>query len=275
MSQEVNYCHDFVWTAESISSFWDEIALEPRLQHLYFTRFYSENIVSFARVAGLSPCSNSVLDYGAGKGYLTRCLLEQGFSVTSLEFSRRSAEELNGETDSLPNWHGCIYASEIPTPLEPNSFSFVFSIETYEHLLEEWVEPYFSELYRLVKPGGRIFITTPSHENLDDSLIVCPKCNSRFHRWGHLRSITPKDLVNRAKAAGFSIVFCQEIDLGDVSTVPQRPHWKDMSYNSFSEWIKFKYLASKDRKTNIAFPDLYQVKNIKPGQHLVLIAEKE
>jgi 2-polyprenyl-3-methyl-5-hydroxy-6-metoxy-1,4-benzoquinol methylase len=269
---KVKFPHDFSWDAESISSFWDEVSQEERTHHLYFTRHYAKYITALAKLSGLS--SGSVLDYGAGKGYLSKQLLQEGYEVTSLEFSEQSSKILNTELQSFPNWKGCTYANEIPTPLEANSFSFIFSIETYEHLLEEWIEPYFNELYRLTEPGGKILITTPFCENLDDQLIICPNCNSRFHRFQHLRSVNSEQLISRAESAGFSAIFCRAIDLASVGGLPHYTNWRNASFNSILYSIKYKYSSIKDKVMHRVFPDTVTVRNLSSGGHLVLIAHK-
>jgi len=273
MNTSLKFPHDFSWNAESISSFWDETSQEQRTHHLYFTRHYRKNITDFAKLAGLS--SGLVLDYGAGKGYLAEHLLKEGYEVAGLEFSEQSSKQLNSEFQYFPKWKGCTYANEIPTPLEGNKFSFIFSIETYEHLLEDWIEPYFNELYRLTKIGGRVLISTPFCENLNDQLIICPNCNSRFHRFQHLRSVNSEQLIARVESAGFSTIFCRAIDLSSVGRLPNSTNWGNVSYNSVSQWIKFKYSSTKDKMVNRTFPDIYSVRSLSSGGHLVLVAQKD
>ena len=272
MDTQLKFPHDFSWDTKSISAFWDEVSQEQRIHHLYFTRHYGKYITDLAKLAGLS--SGSVLDYGAGKGYLTEYLLQGGYEVTGLEFSEQSSKILNSELQSFPNWKGCTYANSIPTPLEENRFSFVFSIETYEHLLEEWIEPYFNELYRLTKPGGKLLITTPFAENLNDELIICPNCNSRFHRHQHLRSVTSEELIKRAESSGFLPIFCKAIDLSTVNRLQYWTNWRNFSFNSMVQWIKYKYSSTKDKVVNRVFPDIYPVRSLSSGRHLVLIALK-
>ncbi|BAQ66830.1 bifunctional 2-polyprenyl-6-hydroxyphenol methylase/3-demethylubiquinol 3-O-methyltransferase UbiG [Geminocystis sp. NIES-3709] len=272
MNNQPEFSNDFSWNAESISSFWDEVSQEQRIAHLYFTKHYGKYITDLAKLAGLS--SGSVLDYGAGKGYLSEYLLKEGYEVTGLEFSEQSSKRLNSEFQGFSNWKGCTYANDIPTPLEENRFSFVFSIETYEHLLEDWIEPYFNELYRLTKPGGKLLLTTPFNENLNNELIICPNCNSRFHHFQHLRSVTFEEIISCAEASDFSPIFCRAIDLSTVNRLPHWPNWRNLSFNSIAQWIKYKYSSTKDKVINRVFPDIYPVKSLVSGRHLVLIAEK-
>ena len=117
-------------------------------------------------------------------------------------------------------------------------------------------------------------ITTPFCENLDDELIICPNCNSRFHRFQHLRSVNSEQLISRAEAAGFSAIFCRPIDLSSVNRLPYNTNWRNASFNSILYRIKYKYSSIKDRVMHRVFPDIVTVRNLSSGRHLVLIAHK-
>jgi len=178
--QDVSSCYP--WGPTSIGRFWDLVANEPGLQKLYFSRQVAASIIRLAQYAGLEK--EPVLDYGCGPGYLAKALVESGYDTTALEFSEASSERVNTLISPAANWHGCVATRSIPTPLADASFSWIFSIETYEHLLDEWIGGYFHEMFRVLRPGGRLLLTTPYMENLDDDLIICPECETRFHRWG-------------------------------------------------------------------------------------------
>ena len=265
--------HDFQWTEQAIGEFWDEVLNEDRIQHLYFTEHHAEDLIEFAEWAGLSP-KDRVLDYGAGKGFLSAALLEEGHNVTALEFSEQSYRHCNQELGGRAGWNGCEFAVDLPTPLPSDSFDFIFSVETYEHLLEEWIDPYLGELYRVLAPGGKLFISTPCNEHLDDSLMICPACKTRFHRWGHLRSIGTDDMFARVKAAGFLVECCQGINFADVRQRPWQRDWRDLSMRMIGKWMQAQAVRVRGRDRHQPLRKLHRVRTLPPGPHMVMVARK-
>jgi cyclopropane fatty-acyl-phospholipid synthase-like methyltransferase len=136
-----------------------------------------------------------------------------GFDTTGIEHSAASAESANARLDGLECWNGCYTTSTLPESITQNAFEWVFSVEAYEHLRAEWIPEYFLGIRKYLKKNGYLLITTPNDENLDDSLIVCPCCESKFHRWGHLRSVSSSNLRQLAESFGFEVLLCHGIDL--------------------------------------------------------------
>jgi hypothetical protein len=57
-----------------------------------------------------------------------------------------------------------------------------------ERLYDEALAATLRNCRALLRPGGRLFITTPNDERLEDSIVYCPVSNVTFHRWQHVRS---------------------------------------------------------------------------------------
>ncbi len=200
-----------LWTPERISRFWDLVAGEPRLHRLYFSCYYAEFIINLARLHGLS--GGEVLDYGCGPGFLSTQLIDAGLSVTGLEYSHASAQRVNESLGGRAGWRGCFISEDLDNPRGTVGYDWVFSIEAYEHLRPEWIDGYFKRIFNHLRPGGHLLITVPNNENLDDSLIICPCCEMKFHRWGHLRSVTMESLMRAVEAHGFEVELCHELQL--------------------------------------------------------------
>ena len=130
----------------------------------------------FVELAGLQP-HESVLDVGSGSGrmavpltnYLSGEGVYEGFDI-SADAVRWCRERI---TAGFPNFRfrvsdiynaaynpqGTYQASEYRFPYEDQTFDFVFLTSVFTHLLPRDMEHYFSEIARVLKPGGRCLIT--------------------------------------------------------------------------------------------------------------------
>jgi SAM-dependent methyltransferase len=129
----------------------------------------------FVELCGLKR-SDRVLDVGSGQGRLAIPLtryLRRG-SYDGIEIVAAGVEWCRQNfTTKYPNFqfhHADIFnkeynpagkspASEYHFPFADNSFDFVFLTSVFTHLLPRDMENYFSEISRVMKPGGRSFIT--------------------------------------------------------------------------------------------------------------------
>ena len=259
------------WSENRIAHFWDQVANDPVQLNMYFAKHCASELTEIVRL--LASKDVKILDYGCGPGFLTKSLVSADFNTSALEFSPKSSERLNEDLkNSGPNWQGCVHADKIPTPLGAGVFGLVVSTETYEHLREEWIQSYLSELYRLISPGGTLLLTTPANENLDLATVLCPNCECRFHRWGHLRSVNEQELVSKLRNTGFSIEYCRAVDIRSMSS--KRLGLLDFSLRS----------AMRATRTVLRYARFYvtgrriglnpRLLALEPGAHLVCIAVK-
>lgn len=184
---------------------------------MYFSLTHARSIIDIARLFGMK--GGRVLDYGCGPGYLSRQLAISRFNTTGIEHSAASAESANLRLEGLECWNGCYTTGTLPESLARDAFEWVFSVEAYEHLREEWIPEYFLGIRKYLKKNGYLLITTPNEENLDDNLVVCPCCESKFHRWGHLRSVSSSSLRQLAESFGFEVLLCHGIDLAHAQNL--------------------------------------------------------
>jgi SAM-dependent methyltransferase len=139
------------------------------------------------------------LDLGCGDGRLTLELDAAGLTAAdvSAEALRRAAPRLAAKRAVLAELE-----PDAPLPFEDGSFDLVLCAETLEHVRD--VQLLLSELRRVLRPGGRLALTTPAHGRLTGLSILVRGFESRFEPLSpHLRFLTARSLRELLEEHGF------------------------------------------------------------------------
>jgi len=198
------------WSGETIGRFWRWQAGFP--SH-YFTYRFGDRIA-----AGLGPFlhgCHSVVDYGCGPGFLLPHLAALGLEVAATDTSPDALAAAQERNVSLPGFLGAAPANQLIA--EGLRFDAAIAIEVIEHLDDRGLDQFFSNMKRLVKPGGMAIITTPNEELLEESAVYCPHCDHSFHRYQHLRSWSAETLASAVAENGFIV---EQIYTTDFSKRP-------------------------------------------------------
>lgn len=102
--------------------------------------------------------SHRILDVGCGSYpyFLAHTAFEQKFAVEQLPISPEIISELRVECFNLN-------LNDAPIlPFEKDYFSIVTLLAVVEHLNPASTATLFAEIYRVLKPGGRVILTTPA-----------------------------------------------------------------------------------------------------------------
>ena len=70
-------------------------------------------------------------------------------------------------------------------PFESASFDRVIMTEVLEHLPTDTLHATLDEVRRVLRRGGQLTGTVPYREDLAANEVLCPRCQTQFHRWGH------------------------------------------------------------------------------------------
>ena len=131
---------------------------------------------------------NSILDVGCGKGWVAKEFLPKGKTVVSLDISVTNPSIVK---KLYPNpKHFAITADSFHLPFNNESFDCVIASEIIEHVFDP--EGFVKELFRVVKKGGSLIITTPYKEKI--VYYLCIHCNQKTPANAHIHSFDEKKL---------------------------------------------------------------------------------
>lgn len=172
-----------------------------------------------SRVAGISPdhirdglwelverdLAGSVLDAGSGAGGWLRRIMAKADRLKRIS----SVDIVDAGAGAIPGVDFHIAdLSRDRLPFDDASFDWVFALEVIEHL--ENPRQFVTEAARLLKPGGRLLLTTPCNDCITSRLSLLmrgyyPAFNDRDYREsGHITPILAIDLQRMAAEAGYS-----------------------------------------------------------------------
>jgi 2-polyprenyl-3-methyl-5-hydroxy-6-metoxy-1,4-benzoquinol methylase len=152
-----------------------------------------------------------VLDAGCGVGGLTKTLVARGARVVALDIGPTLAATTRARC-------GCaaVVATLSSIGLSANSFDVVFSTEAIEHTPNP--RQSVVELYRLVKPGGHLAVTTPNR--LWQMPVRAASAVGLRPYDGYENFLWPADLRQTLSAAGAEILEHRGLHLWPFQVSP-------------------------------------------------------
>jgi 2-polyprenyl-3-methyl-5-hydroxy-6-metoxy-1,4-benzoquinol methylase len=188
------------WNESNVKKFWDFYSNYPEL---YFTYQYGARIVDVV-MPFIVPDSR-ILDFGCGTGFLINNLIEKPVKIYGVDLSPASVGTVNEKFKNKKNFQGAWLSDTMIANKEYiQFFDVVFLIEVVEHLNDEELKNVVNIVKKLLKPNGKLMITTPNKEDLAASLVYCPESDKVFHRWQHVRSWSMETLESYLTPFGFA-----------------------------------------------------------------------
>lgn len=183
-----------------------------------FTRTALKFLGFFIQTAGLKPTDN-ILDVGCGVGriaysltyYLDQTTPYEGFDVSDKLVSWATENITPARPNfnfkcldiyhSIYNPNGKILATDFCFPYQDESFDFVCVISLFTHLQTAEVRHYLDEIYRVLRRGGRCFLTCFLLNSESQHLIAKGKSSQNIIY--QLEESFTKNLDLPEKAMGF------------------------------------------------------------------------
>jgi ubiquinone/menaquinone biosynthesis C-methylase UbiE len=144
------------------------------------------------------------LDLGCGAGEFSAALAEAGAEVIGADVAEAALERARRRHPALS------FVSvpfDGPLPFEDCSFELVWAGEVIEHVADtaQWL----SEVRRVLAPGGRLLVTTPSHGRLRLAVFGVEAFSEPLG--DHLHLYTRRSLQTLLDEFGFGEIHVREI----------------------------------------------------------------
>jgi SAM-dependent methyltransferase len=160
----------------------------------------AEANLRFLEATGALTPDAEILEIGTGTGGMLHALLQRGFRVRGVEINPSLIAESRTWFGDLPVQP----VSGVTLPFPDASFDLVLSFDVFEHIADS--DAHLREVSRVLRPGGRYLVQTPS--KWPNTVFETIRWKS-FTRWraDHCALHTPAQLRRRLEAHGFSVQF--------------------------------------------------------------------
>ena len=170
------------------------------------------HLVDFVRELGRV---DRALDLGAGDGRLAAVLAADELTLADV-----SGVALARAARRVPDASAVAIEPDAPLPLPDASFELVLCADVLEHVRD--VQLLLSEARRVLRPAGRLAVTTPAHGRLTGLDVLARGFERRFDPLSpHLRFLTRRSLARLLRAMGFDEVSIRR-RAGDLLAVARR-----------------------------------------------------
>ena len=201
----------------------------PSTIYQFWQRAYFED---FLKIIG-GRTESAFLEMGSGRGTTSLYLASHGVAdITLLDLSDTALMQAgkNFEHENLPV-PKTVLANAEDTKLPENSYDFIYNIGVLEHF--EDPGPFLKETYRLLRPGGVVFMPIVPQMPYYKSLV----CRTFFNPLSIAKQAVKKMIGRQSKANDDGMVRTEtgkkeyeqistSLGFKDVKCIPYNPYWK-------------------------------------------------
>jgi 2-polyprenyl-3-methyl-5-hydroxy-6-metoxy-1,4-benzoquinol methylase len=178
--------------------------------------------LKFKHVAKHIPHYASVLDIGCGSGTFIGNYL-QANPALGIDISQNQISYANQKYGSKEHQFITGYPANIQ--LEDGSFDVITIIELVEHIDRGQAIDLFKRAYNLLKPGGRLIITTPNYFSFWPLLqLIVSRVSAISYGHQHINRYTLKKLKKDISSTGF-------VDLSMGTFLFAAPYFASLNWN--------------------------------------------
>jgi len=180
----------------------------------------------------------SALDFGCGVGRLTQALARYFDQVHGVDISEAMldlARELNQVGDRC---HYHLNSSDDLTLFPSNSFDFVYSNITLQHMPPRYARKYIAEFLRVLKPGGLAVFQIPARPRHAVQRLLQPIKPTSVWRWYQRLRYGDKPVMNMYGLPREEVFRVVEANGGRMIDVQPDEH-------ADAAWESYRYAAQK------------------------------
>ena len=141
-------------------------------------------------LSAVSSTAKDVLDVGCGRAWVAGYFSNSDVNVISFDIA------IVNTVKALKTYpfetHYAVVGDGLNPPFKYGMFDTIIASEIMEHVPEP--DKFLDSLMMLLKPGGRLIITTPYKEKLKYSL--CIHCNKKTPHSAHIHSFDEKKIIS-------------------------------------------------------------------------------
>lgn len=134
------------------------------LSQYYDRLFKSSNPDRIIKLVDL-PISGSILDAGGGTGRISQQLVGMAASIVVVDYSLGMLKQASGKNGLQTV---CAQTEKLPFPTR--SFDRIIMVDAFHHVFNQ--SNTLQELWRVVKPGGKIVIEEPDVRNFKVKILA-------------------------------------------------------------------------------------------------------
>ena len=177
----------------------------------------AEANLRFLEAAGALTPDVDALEIGTGTGGMLHALLARGLRVRGVEINPALIAESRKWFGELPVQP----VSGVALPFPDASFDLVLSFDVFEHIRDS--DAHLREVSRVLRPGGRYLVQTPS--KWPNTIFETIRWKS-LTRWrdDHCALHTPGELRRRLEQHGFTAQFFDVPVVNDFFRAKVRRH---------------------------------------------------
>jgi SAM-dependent methyltransferase len=138
------------------AQYWDDVWARQETRDLYLQAekgelgYYAEIFPKYL------PKTGRILEAGSGLGQFVMALRVRGYDIEGVDYGAQTVRALNGQFPDLPIREGDVTRLNVPDGF----YQGYISLGVMEHR-QQGPEPFLSEAYRVLAPGGVALISTP------------------------------------------------------------------------------------------------------------------
>ena len=166
--------------------------------------YLSDFSLKWPKLSKFIPLENNIMivDFGCGNGKILSEIkkINSKAKLIGLDVSAIAIEQAKKDFSGIEFYK--ITDGE-RLPLDDGTTDFIFSSEVIEHIYD--TENAFAEISRILKPNGKLLLTTPYHDHgfIKNLLITFFAFNKHFNPTGaHIRFFTKKILLDLLRKNG-------------------------------------------------------------------------